>query len=129
MQSSSRKIVGMVRGRTTHNVLIGAQVALTLVMLAGAGAAMKPFCTCSTPRSAMTHNVMSVGIPVHDGAYPTWPARQAYLEQLLNKASTVPGVTMAAISSNATPPSNGWQTRVEILGRPLATNKRSASTR
>jgi predicted permease len=60
---------------------------------------------------------MSVGIPVHDGAYPTWPAREAYFEQLLNKASSVPGVTMAAISSNATPPSNGWQTGVEILGQ------------
>ncbi len=119
MQSSSRKIVGMVRGRTTHNVLIGAQVALTLVMLAGAGAAMKAFLhLLHTPLGYDPHNVMSVGIPVHDGAYPTWPARQAYFEQLLNKASTVPGVTMAAISSNATPPSNGWQTRVEILGQP-----------
>jgi predicted permease len=60
---------------------------------------------------------MSVGIPVHDGAYPTWPARQAYFEQLLHRAATVPGVIMTAISSNATPPSNGWQTRIEILGQ------------
>jgi hypothetical protein len=36
---------------------------------------------------------------------------------LRNRASTVPGVTMAAISTNATPPSNGWQTGVEILGK------------
>jgi predicted permease len=118
MQSSSRKIVGMVRGRTTHNVLIGAQVALTLVMLAGAGAAMKGFLRLiHTPLGYDPHNVMSVGIPVHDGAYPTWPARQAYFEALLNKASTVPGVKMAAISTNATPPSNGWQTHVDILGQ------------
>jgi predicted permease len=118
MQSSSRKIVGLVRGRTTHNVLIGAQVALTLVMLAGAGAAMKGFLQLMhTPLGYDPHNVMSVGIPVHDGAYTTWPARAAYFEQLLHKASTVPGVTMAAISSNATPPSNGWETRVEILGQ------------
>jgi hypothetical protein len=64
------------------------------------------------------HNVMSVGIPVHDGTYPTWAARSAYFEQLLKKVAMVPGVTMAAISSNATPPSNGWQTGVEILGKP-----------
>jgi len=125
MQSSSRKIVGMVRGRTTHNVLIGAQVALTLVMLAGAGAAMKGFLRLMhTPLGYDPHNVMSVGIPVHDGAYPTWSARQAYFEQLLNKASTVPGVTMAAISSNATPPSNGWQTHVDILGQPPRDDQR-----
>jgi len=70
-----------------------------------------------TPLGYDPHNVMSVGIPVHDGAYPTWEARKAYFEQLRNRASTVPGVAMAAISTNATPPSNGWQTHIEILGQ------------
>ena len=118
MQSSTRKIAGVVRGRTTHSFLTAAQVALTLVMLAGAGAAMEGFLRLiHTPLGYDPHNVMSVGIPVHDGAYPTWEARKAYFEQLRYKASTVPGVTMAAISSNATPPSNGWQTSIEILGK------------
>jgi putative ABC transport system permease protein len=118
MQSNTRKIAGMVRGRTTHSVLTGAQVALTLVMLAGAGAAMEGFLhLLRTPLGYNPHNVMSVGIPVHDGAYPTWEAREAYFEQLLSRASSVPGVTMSAISSNATPPSNGWQTSIEILGK------------
>jgi putative ABC transport system permease protein len=119
MQSSTRKIAGVVHGRTTHGVLTAAQVALTLVMLAGAGAAMEGFLRLMhTPLGYDPHNVMSVGIPVHDGAYTTWPARLAYFEQLRNRAATVPGVTMAAISTNATPPSNGWGTSVEILGKP-----------
>jgi predicted permease len=118
MQSSTRKIAGGVRGRTTHNVLTAAQVSLTLVMLAGAGAAMEGFLRLiHTPLGYDPHNVMSVGIPVHDGAYPTWEARKAYFEQLKIKAATVPGVTMVAISSNATPPSNGWGTSVDILGK------------
>jgi putative ABC transport system permease protein len=118
MQSSTRKIVGVVRGRTTHSFLTGAQVALTLLMLAGAGAAMEGFLRLiHTPLGYDPHNVMSVGIPVHDGAYPTWEARKAYFEQLHHRASTVPGVTMTAISTNATPPSNGWQTSIEILGQ------------
>ncbi len=117
MQSSTRKIVGVVRGRMSHGVLIGAQAALTLLMLAGAGAAMQGFLhLLHTPLGYDPHNVMSVGIPVHDGAYPTWNAREAYFEELHRRAATVPGVTMTAISSNATPPSNGWQTGVEILG-------------
>ncbi|HYM78730.1 MAG TPA: ABC transporter permease [Candidatus Dormibacteraeota bacterium] len=118
MQSSTRKIAGAVHGRRTHTVLTAAQVALTLVMLAGAGAAMEGFLRLiHTPLGYDPHNVMSVGIPVHDGAYPTWEARLAYFEQLRSRASTVPGVTMAAISSNATPPDNGWQTGIEILGK------------
>ena len=55
---------------------------------------------------------------MHDGAYPTWKARQAYFEELHRRAATVPGVTMTAISTNATPPSNGWGTAIEILGQP-----------
>ena len=118
MQSSTRKIAGGLHGRTTHNILAASQVALTLIMLAGAGAAMEGFLRMvHTPLGYDPHNVMSVGIPVHDGAYPTWEARLAYFETLRNRTSTVPGVTMAAISSNATPPANGWQTRVEILGK------------
>ncbi len=119
MQSSTRKIVGLVQGRLTHNVLIATQAALTLLMLAGAGAAMQGFLQLiRTPLGYDPMNVMSVGIPVHDGAYPTWKARLAYFEALHSKAATVAGVTMTAISSNATPPSNGWQTGIEILGKP-----------
>jgi putative ABC transport system permease protein len=119
MQSNTRRIAGMVHGRATHSVLTAGQVALTLVMLAGAGAAMEGFLQLiRTPLGYDPHNVMSVGIPVHDGAYPTWQARLAYFEQLRNRAATVPGVTMSAISSNATPPSNGWGTGIEILGQP-----------
>src|SRR5215469_3811307 len=117
MQSSTRKLVGVVRGRMTHGVLISAQAALTLLMLAGAGAAMQGFLhLLHTPLGYDPHNVMSVGIPVHDGAYPTWKAREAYFEELHRRAASVRGVTMTGISSNATPPSNGWQTGVEILG-------------
>jgi predicted permease len=118
MQSSSRKIAGGVRGRATHNTLIAAQIALTLVMLAGASAAMEGFLKLMhTPLGYDPHNIMSVGIPVHDGSYKTSAERAAYFEQLRARAATVAGVTMTAISSNATPPSNGFETRFEILGR------------
>jgi predicted permease len=118
MQSSTRRIAGGVRGSTTNNVLIAGQIALTLLMLAGAAAAMEGFLRLMhTPLGYDPHNVMSVGIPVHDGTYKTWPERQAFFESLLKKASAVQGVTTAAISSNATPPSNGLEMGIEILGK------------
>ena len=64
------------------------------------------------------HNIMSVGIPVHDGTYKTWAERSAYFDRLRSAVAEVPGVAMAAISTNATPPSNGNQTHFEILGKP-----------
>jgi predicted permease len=118
MQSSTRRIAGSARGRTMNTILIAGQIALTLVMLAGAGAAMRGFLRLlHTPLGYDPHNIMSVGIPVHDGSYSTWAARAIYFETLRNKVAAVPGVKMAAISTNATPPSNGWNTNIEIIGK------------
>ena len=84
----------------THSVLIAAQASLTLLMLAGAGAAMQGFLhLIHTPLGYDPVNVMSVGIPVHEGAYPTWKARLAYFESLQSKASSVGGATMTAMSA------------------------------
>lgn len=118
IQASTRRISGSSRSRKVYTFLIAGQIALTLVMLAGAGAAMRGFQRLlHTPLGYDPHNIMSVGIPIHDGTYATWAARVAYFENLRNKVSTVPGVTMAAISSNATPPANGWTTGIEVIGK------------
>ena len=61
---------------------------------------------------------MSVGIPIHDGTYKTWPERSAYFEQIFAKVADVPGVKLSAVSSNATPPNNGFKVKFEIVGKP-----------
>ena len=87
-------------------------------MLAGAGAAMEGFLKLlHTPLGYDPHNVMSVGIPVHEDTYKTWAERSAYFDLLMQKAGTVSGVDMVAISTNATPPSNGYSDKIEILGQ------------
>jgi predicted permease len=112
----SRRIAGA-RGGRMNQILIACQIALTIVMLAGAGAAMRGFLRLlHTPLGYDPHNIMSVGIPVHDGSYATWESRSSFFEALRKKVAAVPGVSMAAISTNATPPSNGWSTSVEVMG-------------
>jgi len=119
MVSSARRVAGSVRGRRALSALIAGQIALTLVLLAGAGSAMESFLRLMhTPLGYDPHHVISVGIPLQDNSYTTWAARGAYFEQLRAKVAETPGVTLAAISSNATPPRNGWFARFEILGKP-----------
>jgi putative ABC transport system permease protein len=119
MKSGSRKVAGSVQGRRTLSSLIAGQIALTLLMLAGAGAALEGFLKLiNTELGYDPHNIMSVGIPLHEGTFKTWEERANYLEQLREKVAAVPGVSMAAISTNATPPSNGNTTKFEILGQP-----------
>jgi len=127
MQSNVRRVAGSVAGRRTNNVLIAGQIALTLLLLAGAGAAMAAFAgLMHIPLGYDPHHVMSVGIPLHDGAYTTWAARAAYFEQMRAKVAETPGVTMAAVSSNATPPRGGGKIHFEILGKPSTEEQMAA---
>ncbi len=119
MQSGARRVVGSVQARRAHSVLIATQVALTLLLLAGAGSSMKAFTELiHKPLGYDPHNVMAIGIPLRQDSYRTWPARGAYFEQLRKKVAETPGVTTVAISTDATPPQNGWTIGLEILGKP-----------
>ena len=70
MQASTKKVMGGVRGKRMHNTLIGGQIALTLLLLATAGAAIQGFIKLNHSHLGYNpHNVMSVGIPVHDNTY------------------------------------------------------------
>jgi predicted permease len=120
MQSGAHRVAGSVRGRRAHSMLIAVQVALTLLLLAAAGSSMKGFAQLlHQPLGYDPHNVMAVGIPLRQNSYRTWPARAAYFEQLREKVATTSAVTTAAISTDATPPRNGWIMGFEILGKPV----------
>jgi putative ABC transport system permease protein len=119
MQASGQRVMGRVRGKRMHSTLIAGQIALTLLLLATAGAAIQGFIKLNrTSLGYNPHNVMSVGIPVHDNSYITWEKRATYFDQLLQKVAAMPEVTMAGLSTNATPPDNGWDNKFEILGKP-----------
>jgi putative ABC transport system permease protein len=126
MQANTRKMTAGVHGRRTHSILIAGQMALTLLLLAAAGVAMRGFMRLMHVNLGYDpQNVMSVGIPVHDNTYTTWESRRAYFDQLLRKVSTTPEVVSAGLSTNATPPNNGWEQRFEISGKPAAEQQRA----
>lgn len=120
MQASTRRMTAGVRGRRIHAALVAAQVALTLLLLASAGGSIRGFVRLMhTNLGYDPHNTMSVGIPVHDNTYMTWEGRSQVFEQLRQRIAAMPEVISAGISTNATPPSNGWNTHFEILGKPV----------
>jgi predicted permease len=115
-----------VHGRRTHGILIAGQLSLTLLLLAGAGVAMRGFVRLMRVNLGYDpHNTISVGIPVHDNSYTTWDARRVYFNQLLQKVSAIREVASAGLSTNATPPDNGWEQRFEIYGKPVGEQQRA----
>jgi predicted permease len=121
LQSNARRVAGSVHGRRAHAVLVAGQIALTLLLLAAAGSAMKGFTQLMhEPLGYDPHDVMAVGLPLQQNTYTSWAGRGAYFEQLRARIAETPGVTSAAISTSATPPENVWNGRFEILGRPAS---------
>ena len=126
MQSGARRVAGTVHGRRSHDTLVAAQIALTLLLLAGAGSAMESFLRLMhTPLGYDPHNVVSLWTPLRENSYTTWEGRAAYFERMRAKVADTPGVTMTAISTNATPPQNGWGYRFEIQGGNAAEEQRA----
>lgn len=118
MQSSARRVAGSTHARRTHGAMVGVQVALTLVMLSAAGAAAKGFLSLvKTDLGYDPHLAMSLPIPVHDNTHISWQDRGQYFEQLRGKIAEMPQVEVAGISTNATPPWNGDDRKIEIMGR------------
>jgi predicted permease len=127
MQSSSRKVAGSVRGKQLHRVLIAGQIALTLLLLTAAGAAIEGFVRMLHVNLGYDpHNVMSVGIPVHENAFPTWTERVNYFTRLRDQIATLPDVISTGISTNATPPESGWNQSFELQGKAPAEDQKAS---
>ena len=121
MQSSSRRSTGGTRGKRTYGLLVGGQIALTLLLLTSAAATINGFVRLiKTDLGYDPHNTMSVGIPVHQNAHVSWQDRSTYFDQILTRVQAMPEVAAAGISTNATPPSNGVDLYFEIFGRSLS---------
>jgi predicted permease len=117
MQASTRRVMGNSHGKRTHRVMVALQVALTLLILSAAGAASKGFLRLvKTDLGYDPHQTMSVPIPIHEGTYPSWKERSEYFEQIRSRIASMPQVIAAGVSTNATPPANGSDSRIELMG-------------
>lgn len=114
------------RGDRTRSALIAAQVALTVLMLAGAGAAMQNFLKAYAAQLGFdSHHVLTMNFSLPEKAYPTWQGRVNYEDAVIEKIKTTPGVTSAAISVVGTPPDSNWLEQVDIVGGTLDHSRKS----
>ena len=117
--------IGVVSAPAKHrwSVLIAAQVALTLLLMATAGTAIRSFLQLmQMPLGYDPANVMKVGIMLHAHEQGEWSriqsreARTAYIEQIREKIASVPGVSTVAVGTDTTPPDTGDQSVFNIDG-------------
>src|SRR5712671_1134804 len=122
IQANSTKVTGSARNRNTHRVLIAGQVALTLLLMAGAGAAMKAFVALThTPLGYDPDHVFALDVSMPQGAYPTWQGRLNENEVIRKAIAEVPGVESATISTSWFPPFGGFTAKIDIRSKPSLT--------
>jgi predicted permease len=105
------------------SVLIAAQIALTLLLMATAGTAIRSFLYLThVALGYAPANVMKFGMMLHVHDRDEWSriqpreARTAYIEQIRDKIASVPGVSTVAVGGNAMPPHSGNESSFEVDG-------------
>jgi predicted permease len=127
IQANSTKVTGSVRNRNTHRLLIAGQVALTLLLMAGAGAAMKAFLVMThTPLGFEPDHIFALNVALPKGAYPTWQARLNANEVVRQTIAEVPGVESASVSTAWFPPFAGFNANIEIRSKPSLSGANAA---
>ena len=105
-------------GRGLRRVLIAAEVALALVLLTGGGLLLQTFVRLQNADLGFNPtNVLVGAINLPRVSYDTTEKQRVFLQQLLDRASALPGVEHAALSS-ILPLGGDNDTSFSIEGRP-----------
>ncbi len=119
IQANSTKVTGSARSRNTHRLLIAGQVALTLLLMAGAGAAMKAFLALiHMPLGFEPDHIFALNVALPKGAYPTWQARLNANQAVRQTIAEVPGVESVSVSTAWFPPFGGFNAKIELRSKP-----------
>ena len=96
LKEGGRAMAGGVRGRFVRNTLIAGQVALTLILLVGAGLLIQSFARLqAVDPGFQPEGVLAVSYSLPQSSYAE-PQQIAFAQQLLERVQALPGVTSAA---------------------------------
>jgi putative ABC transport system permease protein len=125
LKDGGRSGTSGIRARRWTSVLIVAEVALTLVLLAGAGLMMRSFLVLYRLDLGIdTSHLLTMRLALPNQKYGTPDLRRAFYERLEARLAGAGGITAASMTTNM--PLNGGNTRLlAIDGRPLAAGEQA----
>ena len=108
-----------VAGRRAHRLLLATQIALTVLLLAGTGAAVRVLIGLyQTSLGYDPHNVIIASINLPENSHTEWADRAAFYERLRSQVADLPQVESIALASNSgIPPESGQRSVVEVPGQ------------
>ena len=118
LKEGGRANTGGSRVRWTTGTMVVLELALTLVLLVGAGLMVRSFLKLYTIDVGMqTDHMMAMRIELTTPKYPNADARRAFFDRLAPRLDSIPGVEAAALTTSV-PPFGVGRRGVEIEGRP-----------
>lgn len=117
LKDSGRGVVGGFRRGKLRSALVIGEVALSLVLLAGAGLLIRNFVKLqSVDLGFNPDNVLVARLPLPREQYKSAAAKQQFFEALLPRLHALPGVVAATETTNL-PPYGGIGTDIDIPGK------------
>jgi predicted permease len=100
LQESSRSVSGSRGSITLRRALLSIEVALTVVLLIGAGLFLRSFQRLrAVDIGVPTANILHMSINLPEAAYKEESKKLAFIEQLIERVSVLPGVRGVGIST------------------------------
>jgi len=117
LKDSGRGIVGGFRRGRLRSALVIAEVALSLVLLAGAGLLIRNFVKLQSIDLGLDpNNILVARLPLPREQYKTAAAKQQFFQALLPRLHGLPGV-VAATETSTLPPYGGIGSDIDIPGK------------
>jgi predicted permease len=117
LKDSGKGVGSGFRGGRLRNVLVVVEIALSLMLLVGAGLLMRTFVVLQQVDLGLNpDNILVARLPFPRGTYTTAAEKQRFFQQLLPRLHALPGV-VAATETSTLPPYGGIGTTLEIPGK------------
>jgi putative ABC transport system permease protein len=117
LKESGRGVSGGFRRGRLRNALVIAEVALSLVLLTGAGLLMRSFIALQTVDLGLNpNNILTARLPLPRGQYTTAGQKHRFFGDVVRRVKALPGV-VAASQTSTLPPYGGIGTDIEVPGK------------
>jgi putative ABC transport system permease protein len=122
LKEAGKSLMGNARGRRIRSGLVVVEVALALVLMTGAGLLIKGFSKLQSVDPGFNHqSILTFQLSLPEANYPKHQQQTAFLKDVLDRFSALPGVTSAAAISQAPLAGGGPSYIFWAEGRPLPT--------
>jgi putative ABC transport system permease protein len=117
LKGSGKGVGGGFRGGRLRSALVVIEVALSLVMLTGAGLLIRSFVAMQQIDLGLNpENILVARLPLPRGQYSKPEVKHQFFRQVLQRIQALPGVTSASTTSSL-PPYGGIQSEIDIPGK------------